>query len=329
MGDPADTRATLDSLLGQDRPPEEIIVLDNSPEPLHRAAAGRPGVTYLHPGRNLGFAQGVNLAAGRASGDLLLLLNPDARVGPGCLAVLAAALEDDPGAAIAGAQVMLPDGRVNAGDNPVHLAGFCWSGNYLGPPESGPPRETLAVSGAALMVQAADFRALGGFHPEIFMYFEDSDLCWRARIAGRRVLFCPEARVVHEYEFEKGARKWGWLEQGRTAAVLGNFEPRTLLLLAPLLLAAEVAVWMLALRAGWAREKAWAWRRLWRGRRSIREMRSGVRTSRRVPDRELLREFSRSLESPALGARGRKLVRLPQELYGRAVLRLLAGREGV
>lgn len=325
-GDPAEVREALAGLTGQTHPPEEIVVVDNSPDPRHRDAAAAAGAVYLHPGTNLGFAQAVNRAAGHCSGELILLLNPDALAEPDCVARLEAALERDPKAAVAGAQVLLPDGRVNAGDNPVHLAGFCWSGNFLGRPEDGPARETLAVSGAAMMVRAADFRELGGFHPEIFMYFEDTDLCWRARIAGRHVLFCPGARVTHEYEFDKGVRKLGRLERGRLAAVLGNYEPRTLLVLAPLLLAVELVTAAVAVRDGWFREKSGAWLWLWRRRTGIRAVRAAVKRSRRVPDRELLPEFSPCLDTPLMDSPALELARRPQRLYGRLVLRILGAR---
>lgn len=328
LGDPEEVREALASLASQTRPPGQIVVVDNSPDPWHREVAAEAGALYLHSGENLGFAQGVNLAAGSCSGELILLLNPDAVADPGCVAELGSALEEDPRAAVAGAQVLLPDGRVNAGDNPVHLAGFCWSGNYLGRPEEGSPRETVAVSGAALMVRASDFRSLGGFHREIFMYFEDTDLCWRARIAGRRVLFCPRARVTHGYEFDKGPRKLGHLEEGRLAAVLGNYEPRTLLVLAPLLLAVELVTAAAAARDGWFREKLGAWCLLWRRRQGIRSVRAAVKRSRQVPDRELLPEFSPSLDTPLMESPALRATRRPQQLYGRLVLGLLGARRG-
>lgn len=300
LEDPSETARAIASLRAQTRPPDQFVLVDNSGDGRHSGISGSEDVVYVDPGRNLGFAAGVNLAASHATGDRLLLLNPDSKAAPDCLGILDAALDSNPGAAVAGAQVLLPDGKVNAGDNPVHLSGIAWSGNFGRDPEAGNPRPTLSVSGAAMLVDAACFRELGGFHPAIFMYFEDTDFAWRSRIAGREVLFCPEARVTHDYEFDKGHPKWRWLEEGRIGAILTNYESRTLLLLAPLLVATELATWAAALRGGWAGQKAGAWKTVWRNRRLLRDWRTRVAALRRVSDRELLPDFAPVVETPLL-----------------------------
>ena len=136
----------------------------------------------LRPGGNIGFTGACNLAAEHAAQPWLFFLNPDAAAAPDCVEQLLAAADER--TAIAGAQVLLRTARVNAGDNPVHVTGLSWSGRYLEPAEHGPPRDAAAVSGAALMVRTADFRALGGHCPAFFLYVDDTDLAWRARLVG-------------------------------------------------------------------------------------------------------------------------------------------------
>jgi len=322
LGDPSEVTLAIESLRRQTRPPDEFVLVDNSDDGRHFPAAADEDLIYVDPGRNLGFAAGVNLAAKHATGGRLLLLNPDASAAPECLERLEAALAADPSALVAGAQVILPDGTVNAGDNPIHLSGLSWSGRLGDHPEEGEPRETVAVSGAAMLVDSDTFRRLGGFHPGIFMYVEDADLAWRTRIAGGKVLFCPDARVEHDYEFDKGPEKWRWLEEGRISAVLTNYETRTLLLLLPLLLAAELAVWAAAARGGWGSQKAAAWRTIWKNRRLLREWRSEVAPLRRVPDRELLPEFATVVDTPLLDAGSTGLAPGLQRAYARVVAKL-------
>ena len=295
------------------------MLVDNSGDGRHRPTAEAEGAVYVDPGRNLGFAAGVNLAASHASGDRLLLLNPDSGAEPDCLAILESALEANPEAVIAGAQILLPDGKVNAGDNPVHLSGIAWSGNFGGEPETGGPRATLSVSGAAMLIDATAFREMGGFHPGIFMYFEDTDLAWRSRITGRQVLFCPDARVTHDYEFEKSGAKWRWLEEGRISAILTNYRPWTLALLSPLLIATELATWGAALRGGWVTQKAGAWRTVWRNRRLLREWRARVEDQRSVADRDLLPEFASVVETPRLESSVTGVLPGLQRTYARLV----------
>ena len=76
----------------------------------------------------------------------------------------------------------------------------------------------------------------------LFMYEDDVDLCWRVRLTGWTVMFCPDAVVWHEYEFDKGTMKWYWLERNRLWTVLSNYSAITLVLLAPLLLGTELMV---------------------------------------------------------------------------------------
>jgi GT2 family glycosyltransferase len=320
----------VESLARQDAPPDQVVVVDNSPDGRHGEAVAGLGVSFHAAHENLGFPGGVNRGAELARGEFLFLLNPDAEAAPDCLARLLALLESRPDAAVAGAQVLLPDGRVNAGDNPIHLSGLCWAGNYLGHVESGPARPALSVSGAAMLIRSDDFRRLGGFSPAIFMYFDDADLCWRAALAGRSVLFCPEATVEHDYSFDKGPGKWKWLEESRLSAVFSNYGPGTLILLGPLLVATELAIWLASLRGGWARQKLLAYRSLWRRRAVIRQHRLEVQSSRLVSDARLLPHFAPVVDTPILDSPLMRLAAIPQGLYARiacAVLRV-PGRSG-
>lgn len=290
------------ALAAQTVAPLELIVVDNDPDAPVAAALERDGsARTLRPGRNLGYAAACNLAAEVASGDWLFFLNPDAHPAPDVVEQLLDAADD--GTAIVGAQILLPDGeRVNAGDNPLHICGMSWSGRYLEAPEDGPPRSVAVASGAALLVRRSDFDALGRFQPAYFAYHDDVDLAWRARLAGRRVLFCPRAIVCHDYEFAKGAYKWFLLERNRLWTVLSCYSSAALVALAPLLVGAEVAVLAVAVRGGWWREKLRAWLAVWRGRRELRRWRRHVQGLRRVSDAELLNAMTSALDTPLMRA---------------------------
>jgi GT2 family glycosyltransferase len=291
------------SLRGQSLAPAQIVCLDQSPDARFRRefAAHDPSVEVLAAGENLGYPSSCNRAAQRARGDYLLFLNPDAHADPDCVERLVEACERDPRAAVAGAQVLFPDRRrVNAGDNPLHLSGISWAGRYGQPVEAGPPRDAAVVSGAALLVRRDAWVALGGYTEGFFMYYDDVDLAWRARIAGWRVVFCPAARVVHDYEFIKGAAKWRCLERNRWWCLLAHLQLRTLLVLAPILLAVEAAVWRYAGRQGWGEAKRDAWRELWRDRQALRARRREVQASRTCDDAAVLRRMTATVDTPLL-----------------------------
>lgn len=325
--DPLATAEAVGSLLSQSHPPLEVLIVDNDPEcriSAEIASRAFPDqVRVVSAGQNLGYTRGVNLAAAEAAGEWLFFLNPDAIAEPDCLELLLEAAAA-PDTAIVGAQVLLPDGRVNAGDNPISISGVSWSGRYGQAREHGPARDTAAVSGAALMARREVFARLGGLCPDFFLYQDDADLAWRTRLAGLRVRFCPAAAVVHDFEFDRGDQKWFYLERNRGWAVLSNLSPSTLLLLSPLLVATELAVTARAAREGWLRAKLRAWTSLIRSAPRIVHWRRKVQGARRASDREVLELFRGGVETDLLESRLLLRVNPLLEAYRRLVLGLLA-----
>jgi GT2 family glycosyltransferase len=324
--DPAVTTRALESLFDQSLAPVEVLVVDNDPAGATArtlsAAQISPLVRTLNPDANLGYTGAANLAAREASGEWLFFLNPDAMAAGDCLERLLEAV-DGPDVAIVGAQVLLPDGRVNAGENPTNIAGVSWSGGYGCPRARGPVRDTAAVSGAALLVRRDAFLHVGGLCPFFFLYGDDTDLAWRLRLGGARVRYCPEAVVVHDYEFEKGTDKWFYLERNRLWMLLSNLELRTLALLAPVLLATEVVVLVRATRAGWLREKLRAWTAVIVRGRALIGWRRFVQASRRVSDRQVLELFVGGIETELIDTGLPRWVNPCMECYRRLVLRAL------
>src|SRR3954470_4576466 len=312
-------RPAIASLERQTTPPAELLVIANDPEA--RGFGSSLPTRVIHTGGNLGYPGSCNVAAEQAGQPWLFFLNPDSEAAPDCLERLLEAADER--TAIVGAQVLLPDGRVNAGDNPVHVTGLSWSGRYLEPAEHGPPRETAAVSGAALIARTDVFRELGGHCPAFFLYVDDTDMAWRARLAGWKVVFCPEAAVSHHYEFDKGLAKWRNLEHNRMWMVVSNYAGRTLALLAPLLLAAEAGIALQARRDGRWPQKREAWRDLIRGRRELARWRRRVQAQRSVGDRAIVARMQGEMHTPLVESPMLDRVNRWMELYRRAVLPLL------
>ena len=324
--DPAATIGALHSLLGQTLAPTELLVVDNDPRGATLdALAGEPiapAVRILHPAANIGYTGAANLAAREASGEWLFFLNPDAIAARDCLELLLEAV-DGPDVGVVGAQVLLPDGRINAGENPVNILGISWSGGYGRPRERGPCRDSAAVSGAAVLVRRDAFLAIGGLCPHFFMYVDDTDMAWRMRLSGRRIRYCPEAVVTHEYEFEKGPHKWFYLERNRAWALLSNLRLRTLVLLAPALLGAEAMVLRRAISQGWLAEKARAWRSLLGKSGQLIRWRRSVQAARGVSDYEVLSLFAAGIETDLPVPGPPPWVNPLMERYRRLVLWLL------
>jgi GT2 family glycosyltransferase len=279
----------LDSLERQ-RDVVEVIVVDNGAADDEIAdAARRKLVRVVSPGRNLGFAGGCNAGAEPALGEVLAFLNPDTVVAPRAIDVLAGTLSDPSvGVAMARLRLLRDPDALNSDGNVLHLAGFAWAGGYGERVDGvGDPREVAFASGAALAIRTETFRELRGFTEMLFLYGEDLELAWRARLRGLRVVVNPRADVFHDYEFDRHADKRYYLERNRLIFVLSAFSGRLLVLLAPILCAAELATAALALREGWLRQKLAGWGWLARHARWLLRHRRKTQAERRVRDREL------------------------------------------
>jgi GT2 family glycosyltransferase len=289
----------LESLAGGDQ--IEVIVVDNGDGgPEIDAAEAMAGVEVLRPGTNLGFAEGCNAGAARARGDVLVFVNPDTVVQPGAVAALVAALGDpEVGIAMPRLRLLAEPELLNSAGNVVHVTGIAWAGRYRQPAEAATSAEIPYASGAAFAVRAALFRELGGFTRELFMYQEDLELGWKARMRGLRVMLVPAANVLHEYDYGRHEFKHYLLERNRLVFLLSAYSARMLGVLAPLLLSTEVGMAALALREGWLRDKARGWAWLARNARWVLRHRRETQRLRRVSDRELARFLTPVLD-PAM-----------------------------
>jgi GT2 family glycosyltransferase len=254
-----------------------------------------------------------------------LFVNPDAIVDADCVSTLLRSVGARTG--VVGAQILLPDGRTNAGDNPVHVTGIAWSGRYGEPRERGEARRVGSVSGAALLARAAAYAEVDGMCGRFFLYEDDVDLCWRMRLAGWDVLYAPDAVVWHEYEFDKGTMKWFWLERNRLWTVLSNYSVITLILLAPLLLGTELMVLAQAIRGGWTDRLLHAWGSTALGLPRLVRWRRRVQHGRRVGDREIVELMSGRVETSLLDSPLTLRINPVLAGYRRIVLAILAAVE--
>jgi GT2 family glycosyltransferase len=257
------------------------------------------GARVVEANGNRGFGAGCNLGAASTDADVLVFLNPDTVPQPGAVAALVQALADR-GVGIVQARLRLLDEPelLNSSGNVLHVSGLAWPGGYRDPAASlEQPRDIAYASGAAMAIRADLFRELGGFTEELFLYQEDLELSWRARLHGLRVVVTPAADVLHDYVLERpGRRKEYYLERNRLVFLLTAHSGRLLLLLAPVLIAAELGVVALAAAQGWLGEKVRGWAWLLRNAGWLAAHRRRTQSLRRVRDRELARYLTPVLD---------------------------------
>ena len=279
----------LESLRDDGGDHDVIVVNNGDPAPEIEQAATMPGVRVLESGENLGYAGGSSLGAREAIGETLVFLNPDTTVAPGSIGELERALEDD-SVAIAMGRLLLMDrpDTLNAAGCAIHVSGLAWSDGYGEPADSlSETREITYANGSALAIRAALFRELGGFTDELFIYHEDLELGWRARMQGYRIVVEPKADVFHEYDYGRHGTKNYYMERNRLIFVGSAYSARLLLLLSPVLVATEVGLVVLAWRQGWLRDKVAGWRWIARNASWLARHRRELQRARTVPDREL------------------------------------------
>lgn len=182
--------------------PFEVLVVDDaSGDPRVAELEAVQGIRLTRRVENLGFLRSCNAAAAEAKGEFIFLLNNDTEVAPGAVEALVALLRARPGAGMVGAQLLYPDGPLQEAGGIIWQDGSGW--NYgqrddMRKPEYNYVREVDYISGAAIMIARSLWQRMGGFD-ELYLpaYCEDSDLAFRIRAAGLKVLYQPDAKVIH------------------------------------------------------------------------------------------------------------------------------------
>ena len=180
----------------------EVLVMDDcSTDARVEVLASVRGLRYARNEENLGFLRTCNRGAELARGRYLVFLNNDTRVDEGWLDPLVESLLDDPTIGLVGSKLVYPDGRLQEAGGIIFSDGAGWNyGRFDDPhhPDYSHARDVDYVSGASILIERSYFRALGGFD-DMFApaYYEDTDLCFRVRAQGRRVVYQPLSIVVH------------------------------------------------------------------------------------------------------------------------------------
>ena len=281
----------LTALLGDPAPPDEVIVVDNASSDDTRSIVSRSGVRLIALDDNLGFTGGCHRGVAAATQETVAFLGHDSVPHQGWLARLMAALDDATvGAAMATIEQHDTPGAFNTSGGHLGYHGLAWVSDpdEAIPQEEDAPIEVAFPSGAAMAMTKETWERFGGFRRGFFMYHEDSDLGWRLRLAGLRVVRVPASRVGHDYDFSRAPDKMFWLERNRLLMLGSNYRTSTLLLLSPALAVVEAGVWTVAVRDGWIGEKVRSLPAAWRARSEVRPAKAEIQKQRRIGDSAML-----------------------------------------
>ena len=227
----------MESLSRQTRRDFEVIVVDNSGQGLVRRNQTGPGARVIENPRNVGFGGAVNQGWRASQSRYVATLNDDAVAHACWLDALVCAMERRPDAGMCASQVRLfGEPRLDSAGMLMARDGSSKQRGFGRPPEDFPVAdETLFPSGSAALYRRALLEELGGFDERFFLYCEDTDLGLRARWAGWKCLYVPEAVVEHHYSHSAGRAsglKAYYVERNRLFVLAKNF-PGCMLLAAP------------------------------------------------------------------------------------------------
>ncbi len=179
----------------------EIILVDDCSDETVQLEQCLEGVKLHQNTKNQGFVHSCNTGASIAKGEYLVFLNNDTQVTSGWLDNMLETFNQVQGSGIVGCKLLFPDGRLQEAGGIIWRDGTgCNYGKWDNPslPQYEFVREVDYCSGASLAITGNLFHELGGFSEKYApAYYEDTDLCFRARAAGHKVLYQPKSVVYH------------------------------------------------------------------------------------------------------------------------------------
>jgi GT2 family glycosyltransferase len=202
-----------ESLSFQDREKVRIVIVDDGSRPEVQAALRKLPAEVVLKTRNEGYARGFNdgLATIPLDEDVIVL-NNDTLAQEGWIEALQACAHSNPQVGVVGPKLLYPDGRIQSAGSYRSVGAPEWFDHCFRFRESAYlpaniQREVLAVTGACMYIKREVLEKIGGFDPEYPMAYEDVDYCLRAREAGFRILYCPQATLTHLEGYTRGERK--------------------------------------------------------------------------------------------------------------------------
>jgi GT2 family glycosyltransferase len=290
------------SLAAQTYPADRLTVfmVDNGTTPEIAALVGRlaPGARLLHNPVNLGWGGGNNTAirvAMQEGVDYLVMLNMDTIVASDWLERLVEAAARKPDVHIFQSKLLLHGTtKLNSLGNRIHYLGYGYCNGYGREDAAASAMTVDYASGAAMLIRREVFERIGLFREDYFLYYDDMEFCWRARLAGFNVGLADQSVCHHKYDFTAKLGMVYYLERNRLLTVLTLERVPTLLLTAPCLIVSGVVVAACFIVRGWV-QAVWELARYFSLRstwRSILAHRRKIGALRVRKDAEIVRGFA-------------------------------------
>jgi GT2 family glycosyltransferase len=321
---------SLGSLFKSEGAKFDIIYVDNNStdNSVEYIIKHYPKITLIINEENVGFAQANNIGIEKAieqGADNVLIINPDTYTAPDCLKLLQQQANDT---TILQPLILLQTdkrtSKVNTSGGTLNFMGFSYCSDYKAESSTVTGRGIMPIaSGAAMLLPTAMLKKIGLFDDQLFMYHEDVDLAWRARIAGYDIKLVPEAQVWHKYTFGRNDSKFFYVERNRLLFIWKNFGLRFRLLTLPAFLINELALLVFFTLQRNLDVKLKSYVGVWKLLHHVQKSRKKLEKIRKKTDRELVKYLGAEMDFaemkiPLLGLYSKLLV-----IYWQLISRLI------
>lgn len=215
-----DTIDCIKSLQSIDYPNYKIVIVDNnstdeSEENIINFINKMDNTHFIQTGKNLGFSGGNNVGIKYAlenNADYICLLNNDTTVEPDFLTILTNQMEQDKSIGIAAGKIMYyskPDVIWSAGGfiDERKCLGYHYGINQKDSEEFNNTKKVSFLTGCLQLIRADVLKNIGLYDEEYFLYMEDVDFCYRARLNGYKLEYIPESKIYHKVSASTGGEQ--------------------------------------------------------------------------------------------------------------------------
>jgi len=315
-----DIKECIDSLKKQTYNNFEIIFVDNNSndDSVKFIKQNYPNVKLILNKKNYGFSKGNNIGIKNSKGDYIVILNTDTILDKLWLKNLVKAAKETDYDILQSKILFFDNKRINTIGNLIHYLGYSFCGGYgkVDYEINSNVKEITSASGCCMLIKIPIFDRVGFLDEKMFMYYEDTDFSWRARLMGSKIGLVPNSIVYHKYKFSKNKNKFYFLERNRLISILKNYSLKSLLLISPALILNEVGLFFYLIKEMVLHKKIASYFSILVNFNKIMNDRRYIQKNRVINDKELLKYFNQNFEFGEINGSFQKIFNLVFRKYG-------------
>lgn len=276
----------------------EVIVVDNASadNSHHRCKEQFDKIKLIENKQNLGYCEGNNVGIREATGEFIIILNPDTIVTQDWISELISAYKKHGEGLYQPKIISLYEKDViQSTGNMIHLFGFGFARNkgMMNSTQIQSTEQIGYASGTCLFTSQNTIKKIGLLDSFLFLYHDDLDLGWRAAQLGIKSYYVPLATIYHaeSYSLKWSSKKFFWLERNRRYCLLTHYSSSTYKKMRPYLWLVEMLVWIFYISKGFVNAKIRAELDIIKNKKQILEKQQELESKKMIPDSKLIESF--------------------------------------